>query len=338
MISAIRCWLSAPSRSAFFSRLPKRAPPLGSWNANTIPSSVIGRPCGRAELHDPAEAEPLAGVGVEHAERRASGQDAAKVREPVASPLARAGRARAGGGSRSPASGGGRSGFGRRARCASPRAPPAGVSESRQRRADSIALAARRKRSATALCSAPSPSWYSAALTCPPSFSRRSTCAVVAKLAAPGLEGAAERRHRGRALGVARAAEARAEAAVDAGGAAGVGLRVDRSRVAMCGWSEPPANGGPLGRVREQQAEVHRHAGRHRVRGAARRSERIVRRSLHAVERLGLDVEGLEVVVAEGPVGEARAGGDRRRSPAPRGRESRRAAPRPRCAGGSRRR
>jgi hypothetical protein len=54
-----------------------------------------------------------------------------------------------------------------------PRTPPPGAGESRQSRADSMALAARTKAPATTCCVLPSPSMYSTALTWPPSFTRR---------------------------------------------------------------------------------------------------------------------------------------------------------------------
>src|SRR5438552_3593842 len=59
-----------------------------------------------------------------------------------------------------------------------PRTAPSGAGERRQRRADSIGLAARMKASAPTLCRLPAPSLYSTPLTCPPSLTSRQACAL----------------------------------------------------------------------------------------------------------------------------------------------------------------
>src|SRR3989442_15798536 len=59
-----------------------------------------------------------------------------------------------------------------------PSTAPPGAGERRQRRADSIGLAASMKAPAITLCRLPAPSMYSTALTCPPSFTSRQASAL----------------------------------------------------------------------------------------------------------------------------------------------------------------
>ncbi len=130
---------------------------------------------------------------------------------------------------------------------------------------------------------------------------------VEAELAAAGEQRAPERGHRGRALGVVRAAEAAAQAAVDARRPLVVEARVDGRGIGVRVEGAEARERHLASTIREQEGEVHRHAGRHGVGLAARRLEDVVALlPLHAVEPLGLDVEGLQVGVGERPVGEVR--------------------------------
>ncbi len=110
----------------------------------------------------------------------------------------------------------------------------------------------------------------------------------------------AEHRDCGGALRVDRAAVVAAVAAVGARGPAVVRLRVHRGRI----WK--PRVPARRERGLHHRREVHRHARRHRVVGAARRLERIrALQSLHAELHLRVRVERLEIRVRDRPIGEA---------------------------------
>ena len=117
---------------------------------------------------------------------------------------------------------------------------------------------------------------------------------------APGEQRSLEGRH-GIALGVDGAAVEGAEPAVVARRPAVVGNRVGPRRRSVGVVAEA------FGGVRAERRPVHRGAGRHWVGARARRGVRVgAGVTGHPDEPFGVRVEGLELVVGDGPVGEGR--------------------------------